>query len=259
MRKPERELLAQEKKRLKKQGKSDRPKKPSTGGFTIWGRIVGIVGPLLLIGLVAATFFTPLLAIENVQVTGIERLNQKKVEKALEALVDKPLTAVSEAEVGALLSEFGLVETFALQAEPPHTLTIKIRERQPILILAAGSKNFLYDAAGVKIAEAQASDDFPYLKLAGDPTQDERYKVAVEVLLSLPVANYHQIFSIEVSRQLTTNLVLRDSDIKVIWGDAKDALLKAEVLDSLIATGQKKGVTIDVSSPNSPVVTYPNY
>jgi hypothetical protein len=31
------------------------------------------------------------------------------------------------------------------------------------------------------------------------------------------------------------------------------------VLNSLIKTGVKPGVTIDVSSPKAPVVTYPNY
>ena len=59
--------------------------------------------------------------------------------------------------------------------------------------------------------------------------------------------------------QLTTDLILRKSDSRVIWGNAKQGLLKAEVLNSLIETGVKPGVTIDVSSPKAPVVTYPNY
>ena len=67
---------------------------------------------------------------------------------ALEELVGKPLTTVSQDNVADLLADFALIETFALQAEPPHTLTVKIRERQPIVILVRGGKNYLYDAAG---------------------------------------------------------------------------------------------------------------
>lgn len=259
MRKPERELLQREKKRLGAERKSKTPRRSSVGGFSIWGRVVGILGPILLIGLVAATFFTPLLAIEKIEVSGTQRLDQLKVEKSLKSLIGRPLTSVTEAEVSELLSDFGLVDTFALQAQPPHLISVKIRERQPILIVPVSGQNFLYDAAGVRIAEAAKDDAFPYLKFPGSPIADERFGVAVEVLLSLPIPNYEDIFSIQVSKALTTTMVLRDSDIQVIWGGTDQALLKAEVLDSLIETGQKDGVTIDVSSPNSPVVTYPNY
>lgn len=259
MRKPERELLQREKKRLGAEKKTKTPRRSTIGAFSIWGRLVGIVGPILLIGLVAATFFTPLLAIEKIEVSGTQRLDQAKVEKSLKSLIGRPLPTVTESEVGELLSDFGLVDTFALQAQPPHVITVKIRERQPILIVPLAGKNYLYDAAGVKIAESTKSDVFPYLKSPGTPLADERFEVAVEVLLSLPISNYEDIFSIQVSKALTTTMVLRDSDIQVIWGGTDQALLKAEVLDSLIKTGQKDGVTIDVSSPNSPVVTYPNY
>ena len=45
----------------------------------------------------------------------------------------------------------------------------------------------------------------------------------------------------------------------MIWGANDEALLKAEVLDALIANGVEDSVTIDVSSPNSPVVRYSDY
>jgi cell division protein FtsQ len=52
--------------------------------------------------------------------------------------------------------------------------------------------------------------------------------------------------------------VLRDSNLGVFWGSTDQALLKAKVLDSLIATGLDRALTVDVSSPNSPVVQYPD-
>ena len=259
MKKPERELVGREIKRVKNSAKPAREKKTRKSGFRILGQALFVVGPIALILLVVATFFTPMLAIEQIKVSGNERIKASKVMGALEGLVGKPLTTVSQDSVADLLSEFALIETFSRQAEPPHTLTVKIRERQPVVILVRGGKNYLYDAAGVRIDVANAKDKYPYFRFTEDPLKDKKFKTAMEVLLSLPMATYKQVFSIQVSEQLTTDLILRKSDTRVIWGNAKQGLLKAEVLNSLIKTGVKPGVTIDVSSPKAPVVTHPNY
>ncbi len=259
MKRPERELVGREIKRVKNSAKPAKAKATKASGFRILGSSLFIGGPIALILLVVATFFTPMLAIEQIKVSGNDRIQANKVMGALEELVGRPLTTVSQDNVAELLADFALIETFALQAEPPHTLTVKIRERQPIVILVRGGKNYLYDAAGVRIDVANAKDKYPYFRFTADPLKDKKYKTAMEVLLSLPVATYKQVFSIQVSDQLTTDLILRKSDTRVIWGNAKQGLLKAEVLNSLIETGVKPGVTIDVSSPKAPVVTYPNY
>lgn len=258
MKKPERELLAKEKKRLRSNQKSERTRS-KLGPFALWSRIFAVGSPLLLVGLVAATFFTPLLAIEQIKVVGAERVDEKKVARALDVLEGRSLTTISDSEVAQLLGDFALIETFALQAQPPHTLIVKLREREPILALVRGGKSYLYDAAGVQIEQAEGVVDQPYLLLDSEPLDSPQFEVAVEVLLSLPVETYRQVFSIQVSEQLTVQMILKESNISVIWGDTKQALLKDEVLQSLIATGLEDSVVVDVSSPNAPVVTYPNY
>ncbi len=258
MKRPDRELLAKERVRLSRKQKRD--KAPSQlGVFALWTRVFAVFSPIVLIILVAATFFTPLLAIQNIEVTGTERMKSETIVKALAELEGRPLTTISEGEVEKLLADFALVETFALQAQPPHTLVVKIREREPILVLVQQGKNFLYDAAGVRIDQASGKIKLPFLKLTGDPKNNPRFKAAVELLLSLPVKTYNQVFSVEVSEQLTSQLTLKKSNITVIWGDNKEALFKNEVLQSLLKTGLKDSVVVDVSSPNAPVVTYPNY
>lgn len=258
MKRPERELLAKERKRLSRNKKRERT--PSKlGVFALWARGFAILSPIVLIGLVAATFFTPLLAIQQIEVTGTERMKSETLEKALVELEGRPLTTISESEVEKLLARFALIETFALQAQPPHTLVVKIRERQPIVVMVRSGKNFLYDAAGVRIDQASGKTELPFLKLTGEPKDDPRFKVAVELLLSLPVETYNKVFSVEVSEALTSQLTLKGSNITVIWGDNKQALFKDEVLQSLLKTGLKDSVVVDVSSPNAPVVTHPNF
>lgn len=257
MKKPEREILGQEIRRLKRKDK--KPIKSSLGPFAIWGRILVVGGPTILAIVIAASYLTPLFAIERIVVSGTERISASDIEQKLEPLLERPLTTVGEAEMTELLSGFPLIETFTFQAEPPHTLKVTIRERQPIVTLVRGGKNYLYDAAGIQVGEADDTKSYPFLVLIGDPKDNPRFSAAIELLLSLPVETYSQIFSIEVSPQLTSKLTMRETNTVVLWGDSSQSLLKAEVLDSLIATGVEAGVLIDVSSPNAPVVTYPDF
>lgn len=258
MKKVERQLLAQERRRIK--GKKTRgvASKKRLGPFAAWGRILAILGPIFLAGILIASFFTPLLAVQSITIVGNERIATKDIDEALASLYERPMTTISEAEVTELLADFSLIETFTFQAEPPNTLRVNIRERQPILVLVRSGVNYLYDAAGVQIAATDEIGSYPFFAFTGNPVDSPQYQTAVELLLSLPLSTYQQIFSVEVSQALIVKLVLRDTNLQVFWGSTDQALLKSKVLDSLIATGLDGAITVDVSSPNSPVVQYPD-
>jgi len=210
----------------------------------------------MIVSLLVAAFFTPLFAVKQIVVTGTDRLEAERLATSLETLIDKPLTMISTEDVAKLLAGFELIETFALQAEPPSTLRVKIRERQPLVILTLSGQNFMFDAAGVRIAQATSGDSYPLLKFQGNPQQDPRFKHAVELLLGLPLETYQGIQSLSVSEQLTSQFTLRDGGIDVFWGSNSDPLLKAEVLDSLLKTSGERLSRVDVSSPNAPVVGF---
>lgn len=251
MQKPNRELIRQERRKTPRLSKGS-----ALGPFTIWGRLLGILAPIVIVSLLIAAFFTPLFAIKQITVVGTQRLNAEKLVATLQPLLDKPLTMVNNQEVADLLSGFELIETFALQAEPPNTLRVKVRERQPLLIINQSGQRQMFDAAGVRIAVATAEDELPVFEFQGNTQQDPRFAHAVELLLSLPLETYSAVNSIIVSDQLTSQLVLKQSGIRVFWGANSDPLLKAEVLDSLLSTSGDKVRRIDVSSPNAPVVGF---
>lgn len=253
MRSTDRELIREEKRRLGKKSRATR----RLSGFTIWARVLFVLTPITLTSLVLASYFTPLLAIEQVVVSGTERIQSAEIVQALGELEGRPLTTVSSEEVATLLADFALIETFTMQAEPPNTLRLKIRERAPLVIMVRGGQNYLFDAAGVQISKTEELGEYPFFDFNGDPALDPRFQVGIELLLSLPKETYAQVFSISVSSALTSKLQLRRQSLEVIWGSNEDALLKAEVLNSLIATGLDDNVTVDVSSPTSPVVRYP--
>ena len=252
MRPPSRELINQER---RKKTRSRKPRN-SLGPFAAWGRLIGLFAPVMIVSLLVAAFFTPLFAVKQIVVTGTDRLEAERLATSLETLIDKPLTMISTEDVAKLLAGFELIETFALQAEPPSTLRVKIRERQPLVILTLSGQNFMFDAAGVRIAQATSGDSYPLLKFQGNPQQDPRFKHAVELLLGLPLETYQGIQSLSVSEQLTSQFTLRDRGIDVFWGSNSDPLLKAEVLDSLLKTSGERLSRVDVSSPNAPVVGF---
>ena len=256
MKRPERELLGQERRRIR--GVKSPGKRNRIGAFGLWGRILTVVAPVSLTAVVLASFFTPMLAVEKITFVGNERIAVADLESALSGLYDRPMTTSSDEEIAELLSGFSLIETFTSQAEPPHTLRVSIRERQPILILVRSGKNYLYDAAGVQIAATEEISKYPFLVFDGNPIESPRFSTAVKLLFSLPLETYSQVFSVEVSESLTSKLVLRKGNLTVFWGSTDEGLLKSKVLDSLLATGVRDALTIDVSSPNSPVVQYPN-
>ena len=257
MKRPEREILGQEKKRLKRSEK--KPVRNSLGAFAIWGRFLLVFGPLSLSAIVIASYFTPLFAIQGIVISGTERVDAGEIQKRLDPLLGRPLPTVSEAELTDILSDYPLIETFTFQAQPPSTLRIKLRERQPVVVLNRGGRNYLYDAAGVQIAESTETKAHPFLVLIGDPANTPRFEAAIELLLALPLETYGRVFSIEMTPQLTAKLILRESNTVVLWGDSGQSLFKSEVLNSLLETGLEDGVLIDVSSPNAPVVTYPDF
>jgi cell division protein FtsQ len=252
LRPPNRELVKQERRKKR----VTRTPRRSVGGLTALGRVMIILAPIMIVTLLIAAFFTPLFAVKQIVVSGTERLDSARLSASLEELIDKPLTMITNDEVTNLLAGYELIETFALQAEPPSTLRVKVRERQPLMILTLSGQNFMFDAAGVRIAPATAADDYPLFRFQGNPQQDPRFKHAVELLLSLPLETYNSISAITVSDQLTSQLTLRDRGINVFWGSNSEPLLKAEVLDSLLATSGDKLTGVDVSSPNAPVVSF---
>lgn len=215
----------------------------------------------LLILLVLATIFTPLLAVEKIEVTGISRLKEKSIVNALISQIGKPLPTVNPADIASALESFPLIESFSIISLPPHTLRIQIAERQPIGVIVVAGTQYLYDPAGVKIGIANGSENLPTIAIDGAPEKSAQFKAAIDVLLALPADLLKRVAEINAKSKDDVTLRLRGyAGQKIIWGDGSNSVLKSKVLDALIANQKKTDrVTFDVSSPNAPVVRYGNF
>ncbi len=116
----------------------------------IWLSSIGAV--ILLIGGSVAAAYSPLFAVEKITVVGAGSLDPAAIEAALGDQIGTPLALVDTSEVKAALLAFPLIETYALEARPPHDLTVRIVERTPVGVIRSGAGYTLVDAAGVALS-----------------------------------------------------------------------------------------------------------
>ncbi len=215
----------------------------------------------LLLGIVAVATFSPALAIKEIYVTGTDRIKPELVSKALQSHIGTPLPLLDENEVAESLASFALIESFSATAVPPNGLQVKISERQPISIVNLKGERWLFDPAGVRVAQASSSDALPEILISEDPRNSQRYRNAIEVLMALPEDLLDQVEFIEAKSKDDVAMSLRSSrNQRIIWGDSSESVLKSKVLQALMVNHRKtQSVTFDVSSPNAPVVRFDNF
>jgi len=209
----------------------------------------------LLIVLVIVAVFSPLLAIQKVEIVGNSKVSSKDLAKDLEFLKGLPLPQVSNDVIVAKLSKYQLIDSVSAVSMPPSTLRVVIVEREALAKVSINGIDYLYDAVGVQLGRAQASDKLPTIFSAGDPKSSESFKQSIDVLLSVPVKLLPKIAGIQALSKDNVTLFLRNWNQKVLWGDDSDPALKAKVLMALLEHYDGKyGLTFDVSSPNNPTV-----
>lgn len=220
---------------------------------------VGSIAILLVI--VATATFSPALAIKEIYVTGTDRIKPELISKALQSHIGTPLPLLDEKEVAESLASFALIESFSATAVPPNGLQVKISERQAISIVNVKGERWLFDPAGVRVAQASGSDALPEIVISEDPRNSQRYRNAIEVLMALPEDLLDQVEFIEARSKDDVQMSLRSSrDQRIIWGDSSESVLKSKVLQALMVNHRKtQSVTFDVSSPNAPVVRFDNF
>lgn len=199
-----------------------------------------------------------MLAVEKIEVAGAKRLTEKSVINALQNQIGKPLPTVQASDIQESLAPFALIESFTIVSLPPHTLQIKIVERQPIGIVSVGGTNYLYDPAGVKVGFASGQEKLPIIDISGEPGKSKLFQAAIDVLMALPADLLKNVAEINAKSKDDVTLILRgNASQRIIWGDQSNSILKSRVLAALIANQKSTDrVTFDVSAPNSPVVRY---
>ncbi len=209
---------------------------------------------LLVLGTLGAAY-SPLFAVQRVQVIGTSSLDAATVEGALSGQLGVPLPLVDSSEVKAALVQFPLVETYTLEARPPHDLVVRIVERTPIGAIRSAAGYTLLDAAGVALSTTpEPPAGHPTIEVAGG-VGSASFRAVGTVFRALPESIRAQVTAMSAATPNTVTLTLGGVGSEVVWGNADESAYKAVVLETAMAARPPDGVyTYDVSSPDAVVV-----
>ncbi|MFT3798785.1 FtsQ-type POTRA domain-containing protein [Microbacterium sp.] len=214
----------------------------------------GVALVLLVLGTLGAAY-SPLFAVEQVRVVGTSTLDAAAVEAALSDQLGRPLPLVDSSEVKAALVQFPLVESYTLEARPPHELVVRIVERTPIGAVASAAGYTLVDAAGVALSTTpDPPAGFPVIDATGG-IGSAAFDAIGTVFRALPADIRTQVTAMSATTANDVTLTLGGTGTEVVWGNADRSAYKAVVLAAAMAARPPEQVyTYDVSSPDAVVI-----
>lgn len=220
------------------------------------------VAALSLVALVAGAlvlYFSPVLAVDRIEVDGTRLVDRAAVEQRLEPLRGVPLPQIGRGRVQQLAGDLPGVESLDMIAAPPTGLQVTVHERRQVAALVAdGTARVLMDDGAVLTGvPASAIDGDRLVAVAPEVLRaDTRTRAAVaSVVTALPASVRGQVAQVRASGPDAIELRLEKGPA-VQWGGAEEPEVKAAVVEALLGQDEKarQGIEeIDVSVPDRPV------
>jgi cell division protein FtsQ len=192
---------------------------------------------------VLAVYYTPVLGVRTVDVSGTATLPQQEVLAAAGIPIGQPMLQVSPATIRERLQAVAKVASARVWLEWPATVHLDVTERVPVAFVVAANELQLVDGADVVFTTVPvAPPGLPELHARpGDPAGH----AAVTVLAGLPPTLSVQVASVAAPTPNDIRLMLKDGR-EVDWGDPSDSARKAAILPPLLT---QSGKVFDVRSP----------
>lgn len=205
---------------------------------------------LLVFGLAAAAWFSPVLSVRTVSVVGAAAVPQEEVLAVLDMPQGVPLMQVDTAAAATRVAQIPKVAQARVQRVYPSTVRVTITERVPVAFYDSPDGPHLVDATGVAFALEAPPPGLPRLKVPTPGTSDPTTAAVIGMLTTLPPPLQWQIAEIGAASLSDIRLTLVDGRV-VIWGGPGDSERKAAIALPLLS---QPGQTYDVSSPDLPTV-----
>ena len=211
----------------------------------VWFTALGVF--LALVITVVALGLSPALSLRTITVLGTSTVNATDVEKALSSQMGRPLMTLDSTEISRQLAAFPRIRSYTLEIVPPHTLVVRVVEREPLGVIRQGNAYVIVDAAKVALASSQNRPaQYPLMSVSGDSSAG--FSAVVSVLEALPDSLRARVDTISAQTADNVSFTLRDSGTTVLWGNSEQSELKAADLEALLTHVPGKSV-YDVSSP----------
>lgn len=213
--------------------------------------ITAVVLVLILIGGSLWTiYFSTAFVTKRVNVVGTHHLTPTQVSFAVQIPLGVPLARQKLDEIAKRATTLSAVESATATRDWPHTITVTVVERRPVLALDQPDGYVVVDKFGVAY-ETQTTLPAHVVLGVVDPADTPLLHDVATVATAFPDKLRGKVGRITATSPDDIGLIL-DSGRKVTWGSAADSELKAHVVTALLKRKPKS--SIDVSSPHNPAV-----
>jgi cell division protein FtsQ len=193
--------------------------------------------------------FSPILAVDRVEVRGAHRLTASSVRQAAAVPLGVPLARQDLAAIAGRVGSLPQIESAQVSRKWPNTIRVVVVERQPVLAVRQPEGFVLIDIRGVAF-EARPTMPSGVLPADVDPSNVAVLREAGTIAAAMPAALRGRVERLRATSRSSVTVVLR-SGVQVNWGTAADSALKADIVLALL---KRKPSAIDVSSPHNPAI-----
>lgn len=220
--------------------------------------LVGVVLTVVVL-LGYAVVRSPLLDVDQIEVSGLTAAETTVVEEALADLHRKPMVSLDPAAVAERLEAMAWVDEVEVARHWPGTLAVVVRARVPVARVGDGPTAVAVDGAG-RVLGPVGARDLPAIEASEAVPEPGSVlgtgdRSLASVLARLPDEIRPEVVAARGHEPAIT-LVLRDG-IEVVLGDGNRLRAKAVALSALLdQAGRDTMATIDVSAaPASSTLT----
>ncbi|HEV2813219.1 MAG TPA: cell division protein FtsQ/DivIB [Solirubrobacteraceae bacterium] len=204
--------------------------------------LAAVAALVLLVAGLAWLRDSPLVAVDEVTITGASGPDAPKIEAALRSVAREMTTLhVREEELHAAVDTFPTVGDLKVESDFPDAMRIEVIEREPVAVVAQGDDRMPVTAGGTVLRGATAPDDLPLI----DDSRSER------VLELLGAAPRPLLRRAERAFAGPRGLTVRMAEGPIVYfGSASDLEAKWAAAARVLADPTAEGATyVDVRVP----------
>lgn len=219
-----------------------------------WLALRGLFVVLFLAAVAAGlgwlVFFSSVLAVDGVEVEGVDVLDAAEVRRVAAVPLGDPLAGVPVDAIRARVESLAPVKVADVSRSWPDRVRIVVVEREAVAVVERDGVLRGVDEEGVLFRSYDARPAaLPVVRISAG-TRSEALAEAAQVIAALPDDLAARVDHLAV--ETVDSISLRLANGKTIfWGSANDSATKAEVLAVLL---RQKASVYDVSVPSQPTI-----
>jgi len=219
-----------------------------------WLALRGLVALLLVAALLAGAawlvFFSSVLVVKGVEITGTDVLDRAEVRRTAAVPMGEPLARVGLDEIKARVESLAPVKSVDVSRSWPNRVRIAVRERRAVAVVERDGVVRGLDDEGVLFRTyPSVPSRLPVVRVVAG-TRAEALAEAARVVDALPGNLAAKVDHVSVKTVDSISLDLRNGR-SIFWGSAAESDEKAAVIKVLL---EQQASVYDVSVPGQPTI-----